>query len=316
VAGPATGTLVRQSIAAGQKLGQALVRGVQSVSWSGLATGMVASLQPVANTARAVFARIGEYGRALGPLLVGATRLPDDQASFGTGGLWDRVVSNVGRVRPAAIARAFRDPRRGVRYVVAYNNNPAYGIGGTVGVPGIGADDRVLDLFALREIAAPGGGFGVSLAPGDGRLYAVGSAKALDAVRNEILKNRIAIERDLLELEIRVAGKMGADTAAAKQALAEVDVLAAAPESLPQALEKALSGLDAVASANLAGPHHATVLAPLERARAALGRVNAIMNGRMAGTLPGMTATSRLAAPTAPAAASACATSAWPIPVR
>ena len=230
--------------------------------------------------------RLGPFFRSAGTLLVGATRLPDDQASFGTGGLWDRVVSNVGRVRPAAIARAFRDPRRGVRYVVAYNNNPAYGIGGTVGVPGIGADDRVLDLFALREIAAPGGGFGVSLAPGDGRLYAIGNAKALDAVRNEILKNRIAIERDLLELEIRVAGKMGADTAAAKQALAEVDVLAAAPESLPQALEKALSGLDAVASANLAGPHHATVLAPLERARAALGRVNAIMNGRMAGTLP------------------------------
>jgi hypothetical protein len=150
----------------------------------------------------------------------------------------------------------------------------------------VDADDRVLDLFALREIAAPGGSFGVSLEPGDGRLYAVGNAGALEAVRAEVLNNRIAIERDLLELEIRVAAKMGADTAAAQQHLAEAEALAAKPETLAEALEKALSGLDAVASANLVGPHYATVPAPLERARTALGRINTMMNGRMAGTLP------------------------------
>jgi hypothetical protein len=230
--------------------------------------------------------RLGPSLRSAGALLVGATRLPDDQASFSTPGIFDRIVSNVGRVRPTAVARAFQDTRRGVRYVVAHNNTPAYRIEGTVSVPGVDADDRVLDLFALREIAAPGGSFGVSLEPGDGRLYAVGNAGALEAVRAEVLNNRIAIERDLLELEIRVAAKMGADTAAAQQHLAEAEALAAKPETLAEALEKALSGLDAVASANLVGPHYATVPAPLERARTALGRINTMMNGRMAGTLP------------------------------
>ncbi|MDD5707449.1 MAG: hypothetical protein PHR35_16115 [Kiritimatiellae bacterium] len=230
--------------------------------------------------------RLGPFFRSAGALLVGAQRLPEAEASFSTDGIFDRIVSNVGRVRPAAIARAFRDARRGVRYVVAHNNTTGYSIGGTVRVSGTGPDDRVLDLFALREIPASDSGFDMLLEPGDGRLYAVGNTQTLAAVRGEVLRNRIAIERDLLELEIRVAGKMGADTAAAKAALAESDDLAAKPDSLVQALEKALSGLDAVAAANLAGPHYASVLAPLERTRTALGRINAMMNGRMAGALP------------------------------
>ena len=95
-----TATLVRQSAAAGQRIGQALVRGVRAVgatNWSGLASGMVASLQPVATTARAVFARIGEYGRALGPLLVGATRplLP----------AWQAVSQRVGAISQAMSTR-------------------------------------------------------------------------------------------------------------------------------------------------------------------------------------------------------------------
>jgi len=53
-------------------------------------------------------------------LLFGAKRLPDDQASFGTAGFFDRIVSNVGRVRRTAIARAFRDERRGVRFDNSY----------------------------------------------------------------------------------------------------------------------------------------------------------------------------------------------------
>ena len=230
--------------------------------------------------------RLGPFFRSAGALLVGASRLPDDQASFGTPGIFDRIVSNVGRVRPTAIARAFQDSRRGVRYIVAYNNTPTYNISGTVSVPGTSGDDRVLDLFALREVPAPGGSFSVSLAPGDGRLYAIGLAKVLEAVRAEVLNNRVSIERDLLELEIRVTRKMGADTAAAEQALAEVDALAAQPESLAQALEKAFFGLDAVASAHLAGPNYATVVAPLERARTTLGRINGMMNTRMAGAVP------------------------------
>jgi len=75
-----------------------------------------------------------------------------------------------------------------------------------------------------RQIPAQDGAFNVALGAGDGRLYGIDPARILAGVRNGVLKNCISIERDLLEFEIRVAGKLGADTVAAKQALAEVAV--------------------------------------------------------------------------------------------
>lgn len=220
---------------------------------------------------------LGLYLRAAGPLLVGAQRLPDEAAGARVSAT---IVSPVGRARPVAVARAFANQARGVRVLVVYNNTPSYRYGFQVGVAGVKPEERALDLFALREFALPDGAFTVQLRPGEGRLYAVGPPEALGRVKAEVAGRQFGLQADLLGLEVRLAQRMGTDTAPVDRLLASARASAARGEwpAALGAVRAAFAALDRQSRANAA---YWPVQESLDQVQATLGRLNATMNARV-----------------------------------
>lgn len=221
--------------------------------------------------------RLGLCLRAAGPLLVGAERLPDEAAGAR---LNATIVSNVGRVRPAAVARAFANQAFGVKVLVVYNNTPTYRYGFQVGVAGVQPTDRVLDLFSLREFPLQGDAFTVQTDPGDGRLYAVGSAEVLAKVRAEVARRQMEIQTDLLALEVKVAKRMGTDTAPVEKHIAEAQGAAEKGEwpAALEAVQTAFASLDQQQRANAA---YWGVNEAVEQTRGALGRIDAVLSAHV-----------------------------------
>ncbi len=211
--------------------------------------------------------RLGPYLRSAGALLAGAHRLPDEAA---VAQISARVVSPVGRQRPGAVARAFRDDRRQARYLVVYNNTPAYRWTFPVALAEMAEGERVLDLFARRDVPRAGNTFTAYLEPGDGRLYAVGLPAALAAIKQEVLATHVAIERDLLELELRVAQRLGTDTAVVAPILATAATL--------EDLAAARLALQGQQRANALGW---AIQEDIEGSRRSLGRSNTLLCRRV-----------------------------------
>jgi hypothetical protein len=214
--------------------------------------------------------RLGPVLRSAGALLAGAQRLPDEAA---VAQISASVVSAVGRQRPGAVARAFHDAKRQARYVVVYNNAPAYRWTFPVALAEIADDERVLDLFALRAVPRAGNTFSVFLEPGDGRLYAVGLPAALAAIGAEVGANRLALERDLLELEVQVAQRQGTETAAVATAVTAASTLADLASARLTLEQQQRADTTAWA-----------VQEDIESSRGALGRSNALLCRRVGDT--------------------------------
>lgn len=211
--------------------------------------------------------RLGPYLRSAGVLLAGALRLPDQAA---VAQINASIVSPVGRKRPGAVARAYRDEKRQVRYVVTYNATPAYRWTFPVALADFPEGERAMDLFALRDVPRAGNTFSVFLEPGDGRLYAVGQPAALAAVRQEVTANRLALERDLLDLEVRVAQRMGLDCARVQAAVAAA-----------KTLEDLAVARVALGQQQRADPAYWAVHEDVQGSRTALGRSHALLNRRI-----------------------------------
>ncbi|MBI2299418.1 MAG: hypothetical protein HYU66_10835 [Armatimonadetes bacterium] len=223
--------------------------------------------------------RLGLHLRAAAPLLVGAERLPDDAAGARLG---PTVVSGVGRVRPAAITRAFAPPGRELKVLVVHNNTTAYRYAFPVGVAGVKPGDRVLDLFSLREFPLEGDAFVASLGAGDGRLYAVGQPAALAAARAEVAGRQVVLQADLLALEVKLARRMGTDTGPVEQSVAAARGAAGkgAWETALAELQTAFVRLPAQQRANAA---YWPVEEAVERTRAELGRLNVLLAAQVTG---------------------------------
>lgn len=221
--------------------------------------------------------RLGLYLRAAGPLLVGAERLPDEAAGAR---LNATIVSNVGRVRPAAVARAFANKAFGVKLLVVYNNTPTYRYGFQVGVAGVQPTDCVLDLFSLRDFPLQGDAFTAQTAPGDGRLYAVGSAEALAKVKAEVARRQVAIQTDLVALEVKVAKRMGTDTAPVEKAMADGQAAAGKGDwtGALEAVQTAFAALDRQERTNAA---YWSVNEAVEQTREALGRIDGALSAHV-----------------------------------
>jgi len=217
--------------------------------------------------------RLGRYLRSAGTLLAGAEPLPETAAVAQV--RW-AVVSNVGRRRPIAIARAFADPKRPARYLVVYNNTRFYPTACNVRVETLGPGEQVLDLFSLRTVPHAGNTFHVAVKPAAGRLYAIAEPATLTAVRNEVVQRRFAIERDLLDLEIRLARRMGTDVTVVEQTRSQADALAKSDKWIEAEgqLAEGTVQLERQAQANV--PFR-TVNDAVEEVRRTLGRIDAVM---------------------------------------
>ena len=220
-----------------------------------------------------VMKRLGPYVRSAGALLVGAERLGEDAV---TAQVKDVVVSNVGRKRPTAVARMFADKKRNARYIVAYNNTRFYRKSFNVAIKEPTGDEKLLDLFSMREIPLTGNTFKVFLMPGDGRIYALGQPAAIAAVKKEVYTNRFDIERDLLALEIELAKRMGTDTAYAGKALSDANVLLKG-NKFSKALEKIAESAALLEEASRTNTEFRTVNEAIERSRITLGSINKMM---------------------------------------
>ncbi|MBM3476384.1 MAG: hypothetical protein FJX75_24185, partial [Armatimonadetes bacterium] len=223
--------------------------------------------------------RLGLALRAAGPLLVGAERLPDDAAGARVNAT---IVSPVGRARPVAVARAFVNQAHGVKVLVVYNNTPGYRYGFQVGLAGVRAQDRALDLFSLREFPLQGDAFTVVLPPGEGRLYAIGTPESLAQVKAEVAARQVDLQADLLALETKVGRRMGTDTAPVEQAVAAAQ--AAAERGDWQA---ALAGVQAAfrraEEQQRANAAYWPVQVAVDEVQQSLGRLNTLMGARITG---------------------------------
>ena len=223
--------------------------------------------------------RLGPLLRSAGALLAGAKRLPETAA---TAQVRAEIASNVGRRRPACVARVFTDEKRDVRYVVVYNNTTAYRFSFPVAVQEIAEGERVMDLFSMREVPLSGRTFHVFLKPGDGRIFAVGHQAALEAVSKEVYVERYAIERDLVELEITVARRMGTDTGPVEAALGTANSLAD-EQHYATALEQLAMAMFLLEQQARANEPFRLVNDAVEHSRTALGRTNELMTRGLTG---------------------------------
>lgn len=220
-----------------------------------------------------VFRELGPYLRSAGPLLIGAQRLPNDAVHAQVAQV---VVSDVGRRRPWVVARAFADPKRDARYLVVSNNSRFHRRATTVTVRQLRKGDQVLDLFSLQDVPRHGAGFRVTLGPGDGRLFAVGAPTVLARVRHDVFARRYAIERDLLALETRLAGRMGTDVAAVQSGLKQADEAAGRGEFVA-ALQKLGEARFILDRRNRANTDYWRTHDAVEHTRRVLGRINTII---------------------------------------
>jgi hypothetical protein len=177
-------------------------------------------------------------------------------------------------------AALFDDSDRDVRYAVVYNNTRFYLANATVKLAGPAPGEKALDMFALREVPMQGGSFEVAFQEGNGRIYAIGAADALEEVRREVFENRIEAEKGLLEVEIQVAERMGTKVATARQRISEAENLRERGE-FRAGLEKLGEGMDVLRQQARANDAFWPVHRNLEEARSSLGRVHELMNRRM-----------------------------------
>jgi len=217
--------------------------------------------------------RLGPYLRSVGPLLVGAKRLPEDAA---VAQVRDSIVSNVGRTRPIAVARMFHDERRGARYIVAHSNALLYRVSFGIAVRDMAADEQIMDLFSVRGVPAKRKTFRVSLEPGGGRVYAVAPAAQLAVLRKEVLASRYSLRRDALKLEIHLADKMGTDVSRVRSAVSLSQSLHDGQDFV-EALEKLAEAAAILGDQEKANASFWPVHEAVEESREILGRINRAM---------------------------------------
>ncbi len=223
--------------------------------------------------------KLGPYLRSVGPLLIGSSRLEDDAV---TACVKEVIATNGGRKRPVCIARMFKDNKRNARYIVVYNNTRFYTKAFNVDIAKVDAGEKLLDLYSLRQVPLKGNTFAEYLRPGDGRVYAVASASELADIKKEVATERFNIEHDLLELEIRVAGKMGTNVLPAQKAAGDSKILLADGD-FTGALAKIAEGMDILEKQNQANIPFSKANTAIEASRSGLGCVNETLSRRMAG---------------------------------
>ncbi len=221
--------------------------------------------------------KLGPYLRSVGPLLIGSTRLEDNAATAQTKYV---IATSGGRKRPVCIAQMFKDNSRSARYIVVYNNTRFYTKSFNVGIAKVDAGEKLLDLYSLRQVSLKGRTFPEYLRPAEGRVYAVASESELAAIKKEVATARFNLEYDLLELEIRVAGKRGTDVVPVEKAAADSKKLLASGDFMG-ALAKVTNGKDILERQNLANIPFSKANTAIEASRSALGRINKTMSSRM-----------------------------------
>lgn len=227
--------------------------------------------------------RLGPNVRSVAPLLIGAERLPESAvgARIPSGPpsvrMKHMIVSNVGRERPLGQARMFQDAKREARYVVAYNNSTRYPARPVFRFAKVAPGDELLDLFSARKVPIEKGGFRLSLSPAEGRVLALAKPAVLDEVAAEVAQNRYEIERDLLDLEIRFAKRMGTDTAPAEKLAAEAANLAKEGKGL-EAVQTVADATRELARLNRANAPLRMVEGAIAQSRVLLGEIHAAMN--------------------------------------
>ena len=231
--------------------------------------------------------KLGPYLRSVGPLLIGSVRLEDDAA---TAQVKEVIATSGGRKRPVAIAQMFKDNSRNARYIVVYNNTRFYTKSFNVNIAEIGADDKLLDLYSLREVLLKGNTFPEYLRPGEGRVYAVAPANELADIKKEVATERFNIEHDLLELEIRISGKMGTDVIPVKAVAVDSKKLLAGGD-FACALTKVAEGMDILERQNAANIPFSKANTAIEASRSGLGRIHERLSRRMAGVENGFMGT-------------------------
>ena len=223
--------------------------------------------------------KLGPYLRSIGPLLIGSTRLEDNAV---TAQVKEFIATSGGRRRPIAIAQMFKDNNRNVRYIVVYNNTRFYSKDFSVGIAEMGAGEKLLDLYSLRQVPLKGNTFREYLKPADGRVYALAPEGELADIKKEVATERFNIEHDLLKLEIRIAQKMGTDVALVRKVADDSKKLLTDGDFVG-ALEKVAEGMDVLKKQNSANIPFSKVNGAIEASRSALGRVNETMSRRTTG---------------------------------
>ena len=111
---------------------------------------------------------------------------------------------------------------RKCRLLVVWGNDLAQTHSTTISLKSFGQDEALMDL---ESFARHGNNIELTLAPGEGRVFAVADKAALDAIRRDVLKRRIAIHDDILKLEIAECRTLQFDTSFLKPMLDKRDAL-------------------------------------------------------------------------------------------
>ncbi len=140
--------------------------------------------------------KIAPLFRSAGPLFVGAEQLPDSELASSNTKTFQSYTGKeydcVGRV-----LRIAKD--RKCRLLVVWGNDLAQTQSTTLSLKSFKQNEALMDLESFAKYA---NNIELTLAPGEGRVFAVADKATLDAIRQDVLKRRVAIHDDILQLEI------------------------------------------------------------------------------------------------------------------
>jgi hypothetical protein len=83
----------------------------------------------------------------------------------------------------------------------------------------------VVDLFTLKDVPVNNGTFKTDIKAAEGTIFAFVAPDKKDYIKNEIYKERYAIEADLMEVELRVADRVSTQSSEVKKLCQEAEKL-------------------------------------------------------------------------------------------
>lgn len=214
--------------------------------------------------------KIAPLFRSSGPLFVGAEPLPDFELLSSNSKTFQCTTGKeydcVGRVLRISQNRQFR-------LLVVWGNDIAQAHSTTLSLKSFGQNEILMDLYSFRTC---GNSLELTLAPGDGRIFAVADKATLDGIQRDVLKRRIAIHDEILQLEIAESRTLPFDASFLQPLLRRRDVLlqdGKLSEAEKLTLEAKALLYDRMHKDAVIGP----VLNDIEETQASLARSNKIL---------------------------------------
>ncbi|MBQ7652536.1 MAG: hypothetical protein IJS15_16380, partial [Victivallales bacterium] len=214
--------------------------------------------------------RIAPLFRSAGPLFVGAEQLPDNELSSTN---IQSFQSNTGKEYDC-VGRTLRVSQdRKFRLLVVWGNDLSKAHSTTISLKSFASNEATMDLDSFTRC---GNSIELTLSPGEGRIFAIADKATLDCIQQDVLKRRISIHDEILQLEIAESLTLPFDTSFLQPFLKRRDALLQ-DGSLPDA-ERLTLEAKAILKDNMAkdaaiGP----VLKDMAETQASLARSNSIL---------------------------------------